>query len=103
MRYFAIRDLALAHGSFAALRLAPLGASGTVPASIGTMKHLLALSSIVALLGLSAGCAHEDAARGNYHQAKAQRAAEQGDYHRAAKENAKASQDFQRADQDPLP
>jgi hypothetical protein len=64
MRCFAIRDFRIAYGSFAALRLALLGASGTAAASIGAMKHLLALSSIVALLGLSAGCAHEDAARG---------------------------------------
>lgn len=67
------------------------------------MTRAAIFAGIVSVFGFAAGCAHQDAQRAEYHQARARQAADQGDYGRAAHEERKAQRAYQQADQDPLP
>ncbi len=66
------------------------------------MKFAAIFAGIMSVFGF-AGCAHYDANRAEYHEAKARQAADQGDYHRAARESRKAEHAYEQAEQDPLP
>lgn len=66
------------------------------------MRLAAIFAGIVSVFGFAA-CAHQDAQRAEYHQAKARQAADRGDYGRAAHEERKAQRAYQQADQDPLP
>ena len=67
-------------------------------------KWMLAMSA-ASLLGLGAvGCSHSvDEARADYHQDKAERAAEHGRYDKAAREQRAADIDERKAEEAPLP
>jgi len=67
------------------------------------MKVAAIFAGIVSVFALGAGCAHYDAQRAEYHQARARQAAQQGDYHSAAREERKAERAYEEADEDPLP
>lgn len=67
-------------------------------------KLMLALGALSAL-GLAAfGCSHSlHEAKADYHQERADRAAEHGNYYKAAHEERKADRDQSKADYAPLP
>jgi len=69
---------------------------------IDRVKGRISMVATVALLGV-AGCAHVDHARADYHEDRAERAAEHGHFVKAAKEERKANRAEREADHDPLP
>jgi hypothetical protein len=60
-----------------------------------------ALAGLALVLGL--GCGTVDRTRADYHQNRADRAAEHGHYYKAAKEQRKADRAEWKAEHDPLP
>jgi hypothetical protein len=63
------------------------------------------LGLAIAALGLTSlmGCAHVDERRADYHERKAERAADHGHFVKAAHEERKANQAEHDAEHDPLP
>lgn len=69
------------------------------------MRRLMLAIGAVASLGLGAlGCSHSvDEARADYHQSRAEHAAQKGDYAKAADQQRKEMQDRGKAATAPLP
>lgn len=67
-------------------------------------KLILAFGAVSALALGSFGCSHSlHEAKADYHQNRAERAAEHGNYYKAAREEHKANREERRADEAPLP
>jgi hypothetical protein len=64
---------------------------------------LFAVAAIFVVGGGGFGCSHVDHARANYHEDRAERAAEHGHFVKAAKEERKANRAERDAEHDPLP
>jgi hypothetical protein len=69
------------------------------------MRTLMLAFGAVSALTLGAfGCSHSlHEAKADYHQDRADRAAEHGNYYKAAREERKADRDEMKADSAPLP
>lgn len=65
------------------------------------MKTRLGFFAVTTML--MGGCSHVDRARADYHEDRAQRAAEHGHFIKAAKEERKANRAERDAETDPLP
>jgi hypothetical protein len=67
-------------------------------------KLMLAFGAVSALTLGAFGCSHSlHEAKADYHQDRADRAAEHGNYYKAAREERKADRDEMKADSAPLP
>lgn len=67
-------------------------------------KLMLALTAVSTLALGAFGCSHSlREAKADYHQDRAERAAEHGNYYKAAREERKADRDQRKADYAPLP
>ncbi len=66
------------------------------------MSRRISMLTALALLG-TAGCAHVDRTRADYHEDRAERAASHGHFVKAAKEEHKANRADRDAARDPLP
>lgn len=67
-------------------------------------KLMLALGAAATLALAGFGCSHSiEQAKADYHQDRANRAAEHGRYYKAAREEHKADRDQIKADEAPLP
>jgi hypothetical protein len=66
------------------------------------VKRAMLWTGALALAAV-AGCAHVDRARADYHEDRAQRAAEHGHFVKAAKEERKSNQAERDAEHDALP
>ena len=67
-------------------------------------KLALAFGAVSALTLGAFGCSHSlHEAKADYHQDRAERAAEHGNYYKAAREERKADRDERKADEAPLP
>jgi sRNA-binding protein len=67
-------------------------------------KLVLALGAVAALAIGAFGCSHAlHEAKADYHQDRADRAAEHGNYYKAAREEHKANREERKADEAPLP
>ena len=67
-------------------------------------KLMLAFGAVSALTLGAFGCSHSlHEAKADYHQDRAEHAAEHGNYYKAAREEHKAQRDEVKADEAPLP
>jgi hypothetical protein len=67
-------------------------------------KLVLAMGAVSALALGAFGCSHSlHEAKADYHQDRAERAAEHGNYYKAAREERRADHEERKADNAPLP